>query len=362
MSAPGSRREDVLHDIDRSRVRLTDLAEKAGVSTATVSRVLNGKGTVAADTRKAVFDALDELGYRRPPRAQPHSEGLVGVVLPDLENPAYPVLLQVLEGALSRHGFAPVFCSQQSMAANEDDQIEMLLDLEVVGAIFVAGSHGDVLADKRRYGRLRRAGIPLCLVNGYSPDIDATFVSTDDVVSVELAVAHLYSLGHRRIALATGPERFERTRRLIEGFRRAMGERSLDLEGLVSSSLFTMEGGQAAGAALVQRGCSAVIAASDLMALGVLRAARAGGLVVPEDLSVVGFDDTPMAPYFDPPLTAVRQPTVPMGNAAVAALFDELRGLPVDRQEILFRPDLVVRSSTGAFQPRSGDAASGRER
>lgn len=356
MSAMSHRRDDILHDIDRSRVRLTDLAEKVGVSTATISRVLNGKGSVAADTRQAVFDALDELGYRRPARAQPHSEGLVGVVLPDLENPAYPALLQVLEGALSRHGFAPVLCSQQSTGASEDEQIEMLLDLEVVGAIFVSGSHGDVLADKGRFGRLRRAGVPLCLVNGFSPDIDATFVSMDDVASVELAVAHLVALGHRRIGLATGPERFVRTQRLVEGFRAALARRELPSDDLVSSSLFSMEGGQAAGGALVDRGCTAVVAASDLMALGVLRAVRARGLTVPGDVSVVGFDDTSMAPYFDPPLTAVRQPTVPMGNAAVAALFDELRGLPVDREELLFRPDLVVRSSTGASPGRAPGA------
>lgn len=348
-----ARRDDVLHEIDRSRVRLTDLAEKVGVSTATISRVLNGKGSVAADTRQAVFDALDELGYRRPAKAQPHSEGLVGVVLPDLENPVYPTLLQVVEGALSRQGFAPLLCSQQGTGASEDDQIEMLLDFEVAGAIFVSGSHGDTLADKGRFGRLRRAGVPLCLVNGFSPEIDASFVSMDDVASVDLAVTHLHALGHRRIGLATGPARFVRTQRVVDGFRAACQRLGLGEGELVSSSLLSMEGGQAAGGALVDRGCTAVVAASDVMALGVLRAVRARGLDVPGDVSVVGFDDTPMAPFFDPPLTAVRQPIVPMGNAAVAALFDELRGLPMDRAEILFRPDLVVRASTGAYRPRA---------
>ena len=348
-----SRRDDGIGDLDRSRVRLADLAQKVGVSTATVSRVLNGKGSVAPDTRKAVFDALDELGYRRPAKAQPHSEGLVAVVVPDLENPVYPMLLQVIEGALSRQGFAPLLCSQQLTGASEDEHIQMLLDFEVSGAIFVSCSHGDVTADKGRYRRLLKAGVPLCLVNGFSPDIDAAFVSMDDVASVELAVAHLHSLGHREIGLATGPMRLERSRRAAQGFEASMARHGLAADH-VSSSLYSIEGGQAAGGSLVDSGCTAIIAASDLMALGAIRAVRTRGLSVPGDVSVVGFDDTPMAPYFEPPLTAIRQPTVPMGQAAVAALFDELREEPTAREELLFRPDLIVRGSTGAHRPRTG--------
>ncbi|GAB3589458.1 LacI family DNA-binding transcriptional regulator [Angustibacter peucedani] len=334
--------------------RLADIAVQARVSEATVSRVLNGKPGVADSTRQAVLTALDVLGYERPTRLRRKSAGLVGLIVPELTNPIFPAFAQVIETALARHGFTPVLCTQTPGGVHEDDYTQMLLERSVSGIIFVSGLHADSLADHERYRQLSARGLPIVLVNGYADDVEAPYVSCDDIASSELAVAHLLALGHTRIGLAVGPERFVPAIRKIAGFRQAMASvrAGVDVEDLIERSLFSVEGGQAAAQRLLERGCTAIVSGSDLMALGAIRAARAMGLSVPDDVSVVGYDDSPLVAFTDPPLTTLRQSVQSMGEAAVRALIDEISGQPAPRAEYVFRPELVVRGSTGAAPAR----------
>ncbi|MET7362043.1 LacI family DNA-binding transcriptional regulator [Streptomyces sp. NPDC005562] len=332
--------------------RLVDIAAHAGVSEATVSRVLNGKPGVASATREAVLAALDVLGYERPVRLRRRSAGLVGLITPELDNPIFPAFAQVIAQALTRQGYTPVLATQTPGGSTEDELTEMLVDRGVSGIIFVSGLHADTTADMSRYEALRGQGVPYVLVNGFSPDVAAPFVSTDDRAAVRLAVTHLASLGHTRIGLAVGPKRFVPVVRKIEGFRLGVRERLglTDEESaeLIQHSLYTLEGGQAAAATLINRGCTAVVCASDMMALGAVRAARDLGLAVPRDISVVGFDDSPLIAFTDPPLTTIRQPVQAMGQAAVRALLEEIGGTPAPHGEFVFMPELVVRGSTGS--------------
>ena len=332
------------------RTRLTDLADQAGVSTATVSRVLNGKAGVSPQARQAVLAALDVLGYERPDRLHSRPAGLVGLVVPELTNPVFPAFAQVIETMLSDRGYTPLLCTQSPGGTTEDQYVEMLLEHGVDGIVFVSGLHADTSASTERYQRLRSRGIPLVLVNGFAEGVDAPTVSTDDAAAMEQAVRHLVSLGHRSIGLAVGPTRFVPVRRKIDAFadllRRQLGVTEPDAH--VVSTLFTVEGGQSAALELIESGHTAVICGSDLMALGAVRAARSRGLRVPDDISVVGFDDSPLIAFTDPPLTTIRQPVAAMGHAAVAALVAEIRSTPVSRAELLFQPELVVRGSTGA--------------
>jgi len=347
--------------------RLVDIAAQAGVSEATVSRVLNGRPGVAEATRQSVLTAVDVLGYERPVRLRPHGAGLVGLIVPELDNPVFPAFAQAVEAALARHGFTPVLCTQSPGGVHEDEYTRMLLERGVSGIVFVSGLHADVAADPRRYQALCDVGLPIVLVNGYLDGVDAPFVSSDDVVSMDLAVAHLAALGHRRIGLAVGPRRFVPAVRKIAGFGAAL-DRHLgiaDAAPWVESFMFTVEGGALAAERLVERGATAVICGSDLMALGAIRALRAAGLTVPGDVSVIGSDDSPLMGFTDPPLTTVRQAVPAMGAAAVQALVDEISGTPVARGEYVFRPELVVRSSTGPApmgrpDPRAGSGANGR--
>lgn len=333
--------------------RLADIAAQAGVSEATVSRVLNGKPGVAATTRQSVLAALDLLGYERPVRLRHRSAGLVGLITPELENPIFPALAQIIGQALTRQGYTPVLATQTPGGSTEDELTEMLVDRGVSGIIFVSGLHADTTADTERYEQLRAQGVPFVLVDGFSPKVRAPFISPDDRAAMGLAVTHLVSLGHTDIGLALGPTRFVPVQRKIEGFVRAMrdqfglGDDEIH-DRLVQHSLYTLEGGQAAATALLDRGCTAVVCASDMMALGAIRAARQRGLEVPDDISVVGFDDSPLIAFTDPPLTTVRKPVPAMGQAAVNTLLEEIAGTPAPQSEFVFMPELVVRGSTAS--------------
>ncbi len=334
------------------RTRLSDLAEQAGVSTATVSRVLNGKPGVASTTRQAVLAALDVLGYERPSALRGRSAGLVGLVVPELTNPVFPAFAQAIESILAQHGYTPLLCTQAPGGTTEDEYVSTLVDHSVDGIVFISGLHADTRADHTRYELLRGQGIPIVLINGYAPGIDAPFVSPDDAASVDVAVQHLVTLGHRRIGLAIGPERYVPAQRKLAAFTAALVRHGLaDDEAAarrhVTSTLYTLEGGQAAAAELLAADHTAIVCGSDLMALGVVRAARARGLRVPADVSVVGYDDAPLIAFTEPPLTTVRQPVEAMAHAAVSALLTEIGGDRAPRTELLFAPELVVRGSTG---------------
>lgn len=334
--------------------RLAEIAAQAGVSEATVSRVLNGKPGVAGATRQAVLTALDVLGYERPSRLRMRSAGLVGLIVPELENPIFPAFAQAIETALAQSGYTPVLCTQTPGGVTEDDYTQMLLERGVSGIIFVSGLHADTTAGLGRYRALRERGLPIVLVNGYAEGLDAPFISNDDSASMELAVSHLVTLGHRRIGLAVGPERFVPVIRKVAGFRAALKSalNVTDADELVEFALFSVEGGDVAASRLLDRGCTAIVCGSDMMALGAIRAARSRGLDVPRDLSVVGYDDSPLIAFTDPPLTTVRQSVTAMSQAAVRALIDEVSGAPAPRAEFVFRPELVVRGSTGSAPGR----------
>ncbi|WP_049576839.1 LacI family DNA-binding transcriptional regulator [Nonomuraea sp. SBT364] len=330
--------------------RLADIAAQAGVSEATVSRVLNGKPGVSAATRQAVMTALDLMGYERPPRLRQRSNGLIGLVTPELDNPIFPAFAQAIEKALTQHGYTPVLCTQLPGGAPEDEFTELLVDRGVSGIVFVSGLHADTTARMDRYTRLTDRGLPIVLVDGYSEHIAAPFISPDDRMAARLAVQHLVDLGHERIGLALGPRRFVPVIRKIEGYRQAMAQLlgASATDDLITHSLFSVEGGQAAGAQLLALGCTGIVCASDLMALGAIRACREKGLSVPGEVSVVGFDDSPLIAFTDPPLTTVRKPIMAMAQAAVQTLLEEVNGAPAKHVELMFQPELVVRGSTGS--------------
>jgi LacI family repressor for deo operon, udp, cdd, tsx, nupC, and nupG len=309
--------------------RMSDITQQAEIGEATISRV-----------------AGDQPGV-----------SLVGLVLPELDNPIYPAFAHVIESYLFQQGFTPVLCPfpptgprwdgrQPSGGVTEDEYIEMLLDRQAVGIIFMSGQHGDVTSDPERYRNLLARSLPIVLINGFTDGIDATFISCDDRAAAELAVSHLAELGHRKIGLITGPNRFFQVGRKVDGYRAAISR--LGLPELISLSQFGVDGGLEAATPLLEQGVTGFVCGSDLMALGAIRAARARGLTVPADVSVVGADDSPLMAFTDPPLTTLRQPVRAMADTAVRALVDEIKRHPAPRSEHLFRPELVVRDSTAA--------------
>lgn len=346
------------------RSTLADIAAHAGVSEATVSRVLNGKPGVSPGTRKAVVTAVDVLGYERPVRLKRRSAGLVGLITAELENPIFPAFAQVIESALAHKSYTPLLCTQTPGGVTEEEYVETLLDHGVAGMIFVSGLHADSSLDHARYGELVAQGLPIVLVNGHAPAIAAPSISTDEIEGVDLAVTHLVHLGHRRIGLAVGSDRYVPVQRKVEGFVasmvRLLGVDEAEAASWVERTMFSLEGGQAAASRLLDRGVTALVCGSDIMALGAVRAARRRGLDVPGDVSVVGYDDSLLVAFTDPPLTTIRQPVHAMGTAAVWALLDAIDGRPVPIMEYLYRPELVVRGSTANAPDGSPKARRGR--
>ena len=319
------------------------------MSEATVSRVLNDKPGVSAATRAAVLTALDVIGYERPTHLRVRRARMVGLIVPELQNPIFPALAEVVAGALAQRGFNAVLCTRTG-SMSEAEYVEMLLDRQVSGMIFAGGQYAEADAPHEHYARLLRLRLPVVLVNAAAEQLDFPRVSTDDAVAMEQAYAHLAYLGHEQIGLILGPPDHVPSQRKLAAFEEATARataRPLVAE-LVERTRFSLEGGHAAATRLIGRGVTGIICGSDPLALGAIRAARRGGLAVPADISVVGYDDSAFMSCTDPPLTTVRQPIEAIGRAAVDILAGQIEGSPVSADELFFEPEMVARGSTAA--------------
>jgi DNA-binding LacI/PurR family transcriptional regulator len=330
--------------------RLAEVAKKVGVSEATVSRVLNEKPGVSEATRQAVLTALDVLGYERPTKLRGERARLVGLFLPELQNPIFPAFGEVVGGALAQNGYTPVLCTQTVGGISEAEYVELLLQQQVSGVVFIGGQYSERDSSHDHYLRLRDLHLPTVLVNAPIEELGFPTVSTDDGVAMEQAWSHLRQLGHTRIGLVLGPRDHIPSQRKLAAARRVSD--GLLADEFVAHSLYSLEAGQAAATRLLAAGVTAIICASDPIALGAVRAVRRAGLTVPGDVSIVGFDDSALMNSVDPPLTTVRQPIEPMGRMIIELLVSQITGSAIANDEYLFEPELVVRGSTGPVNER----------
>ena len=327
--------------------KLADVAKQAGVSEATVSRVLNGRPGISDATRAAVLTALDVIGYERPTHLRGRKARMVGLVVPELQNPIFPALAEVVAGALAQRGFNAVLCTRTG-SLSEAEYVEMLLERQVSGMIFAGGQYAEADAPHEHYARLLQLRLPVVLVNAAADHLDFPRVSTDDAVAMEQAYAHLAYLGHERIGLILGPPDHVPSRRKLAALEVMSARPSgpLFVVDLVERTRFSIEGGHAAATKLIARGVTGIVCGSDPIALGAIRAARRAGLRVPLDLSVVGYDDSAFMTCTDPPLTTVRQPIEAIGRAAVDMLVGQIEGSNVSPEELFFEPEIIARGST----------------
>jgi DNA-binding LacI/PurR family transcriptional regulator len=325
---------------------LRDVAQHAGVSVATASRVVTGFDGVRTETRDRVERAMRELLYV-PPGRRP-ATGMIGLLLPDFENPIFPELAQAIERRATEAGLASILCSTTAAAFREVDYVHMLLDRQVDGMIFISCEMTNMSGEHDHYGRLVEEGARMVFVNGALNTLSVPSVGVDEVLAGEYATQHLLDLGHRRIGYAAGPDFYLPTQQKAAGRERALRAAGVAPDGLVAHREFSVEGGSAALRELlgVKPQPTGVICSSDLMAIGVLQEALAQGLRVPDDLSIVGFDGIDAAAWTSPRLTTVEQPIEEIAEMAV----DMLRRLIADPKKPLpdssFRPRLNVREST----------------
>ena len=238
-----------------------------------------------------------------------------------------------------------MICPVTSDTVNEQEYLDHFLETRAAGVVVVNGRYAAADIGFDDYDQLVRRSIPVVLVNGVAGECPVPAVAVDIARGGDMAVRHLAHMGHTRIGVLAGPRRYTSTLQLLTGFESAMSSLGLTVEaGQISETLFTLEGGRAGIANLIEAGVTAVICGGDLMALGAIDGLRARGLDTPADMSIVGFDGTELVSYTDPPLTSIRQPVDRMA-ASVAFLLQnqDSAGTRVH----LFQPDLVIGRTTG---------------
>lgn len=320
---------------------LRDVAKRAGVSVATASRVASGSAAVRPETRDRVERAMRDLLYVPPGRVEP--SGAIGLLVPEFGNPVFAALAEAMEMHAAEAGLATILCNTHGSAQRELDYVRMLLERQVDGMAFIAGEVTDDRGEHAHYRQLLARGARMVFVNGFSEELEVTYIGVDERAAGRIATEHLIKLGHERIGFVAGSPHAFPTREKSIGQQDALRAAGLPAAA-VAHSEFGVQGGRAALRQLVGHHDgdrpTGVICSSDLMAIGAMQEAAALGLRVPEDISIVGFDGIDAATWTQPPLTTIEQPLDEIARTAVAALRAQV-DRPHERQpSYVFRPKL----------------------
>jgi LacI family transcriptional regulator len=333
-------------------VTIRDVAQRAGVSAMTVSRVINGSAKVTDETRARVEAAVAELNFVPNILARgltQHRSGTIGMVVPDLGDPFFTLVLRGAEQVARRAGYRLIVCNTNSDNELEAGYIDDLIAHQVDGVILAPAndlSHSVI-------ARLAARPVPHVLVDRSIPGIEADIVQGDSVGGARLVVEHLLDAGFRTIAHVTEAQNVSTARDRLRGYREALeaNGRDYDPDLVVEGAGATIAGAEDATRELLSRVAppSAIFAVNNLAAVGVVLAARAAGLSVPGDLAIACFDDIELAALICPFLTVMAQPATSFGTLAIQLLLDRIHGTAPTRRRVVVLPgDLIVRASTVA--------------
>ncbi len=337
----------------KGRVSIKDIARAAGVSHSTVSRALRNSPLVNPQTAAYIRQLAEEMGYTPSAIAQSlvtQRTYTIGVVVTSIADPFVDRIVEGIEDLATREGYSVFLSSSHADPGREIAVVETFHRRRVDGMIVVASRVGSLYTS-----RLQELGVPIVLINNQAEGEYIYSVWVDDVSGARQAVQHLLDLGHRRIGYVGCHFRPPSNRRRLEGYRQALARAGVnyDPDLVIHPRTFSdVENGRAALEPLLTAGATAVMCYNDRTAIGLMTRAREAGVRLPEDLSVVGFDDIEASWYVTPPLTTVRQPRVEMGRAAMEMVLALLAGEEV--QDRIFPCELVVRDSTA---PPKGQAA-----
>ncbi len=333
---------------------LEQIAKLAGVSRSTVSRVVNNDPNVRDEVRQRVWKVIRETGY------QPHAAArslvtrrtqIIGVIIPEsvttlFTDPFFSLLLAGVTAACNENRYHLMLSLFNSPEGSDAIYQRVLRSAYLDGVIVASATSDDPLIP-----RLLHDGIPFVLV-GRHPDPRVTYVDVDNVGGARMATEHLIRLGHKRIATVTGALSMLSAQDRLAGYKQALESHGISVDSsLIAEGDYRESSGLAAVRRLLPASPTAIFAASDVMAIGVLKALRQEGLRVPEDIAVASFDDVPLATAIQPPLTTVRQPIDHLGRTAVHLLLDILNRPPDSAhvpQRLVLPVELVVRGSCGA--------------
>jgi LacI family repressor for deo operon, udp, cdd, tsx, nupC, and nupG len=326
-----------------------EVARRAGVSASTVSRVLSRPNVVSPDTRRRVLETVEQMGYAPNSIARnlrTRRSNKILVTVPDISNPFFSLIIQGIEGAAQRAGYTVLLGNTQHDERHEERYARMLKRKEADGLIFLGHRLPTAAAE------LVDAMAPRCapVVHGceYSPALGVASVHIDNATAAADAMEHLYQLGHRRIAVITGPLISPLSRDRLQGATCRARAHGAEEQMIVRHGDFSLESGASIAECLLDHAerPTAIFCFNDEMAIGVIAVAKRHGLRVPEDLSVVGFDDIRFARHIDPPLTTISQPMREIGEGTVRLLLEILSGDEIKPVSVTLPHQLTLRAST----------------
>lgn len=325
---------------------IKDVAREAGVSTATVSHVINNTRFVSDDVRARVLQAIEQCRYYPNAHARSLASGnsrILGLVISDIANPFFPELVKSIETAAFERGYEVMLTNTNYDAERASHYVRRFIERKVAGVALMTSE-----LDKKLIEDLARREVPVVFLDLGKPGTNMSNLRVDYETGIEEAILHLVALGHRKIAFIGGPEHLRSAQRRLEAFKNAKKQLFAGEPELIYHGNFKIEGGRRAADEILTAGelPTAVLAANDLMALGAISEFRRAGLEVPRDVSIVGFDNIAFAALANPSLTTVSLPRNELGRRAVEALMETMANRGQQGVEITIPTHLVIGNST----------------
>ncbi|QHT62461.1 LacI family transcriptional regulator [Paenibacillus lycopersici] len=329
------------------KATIYDVAREAGVSIATVSNAINGKGNVSKKRRDQIFKIMEQMNYQPNVNASAlmgKKTYTLGLLIPDISNPFFAEIARAIEDEAHQLNYSVIMCSTDNKDERVERYIALLEQKNVDGILIGTGLDNlDILTS------LQARTIPVVMIARETSALEVDTVVADDYVGGLMAARHLAGLGHRRIAILSEQWKVSSARERIRGFKQGLQDAQIpfDDDQIAICNYLIEEGRRGAGELLGRaHRPTALFCCNDVLAIGAMQEARRLGIKVPEELSIVGFDDTILAAVVDPPLTTVAQPIVNMGKQAFRLLIAHLDEADSVKKRIVLRPELTIRQST----------------
>lgn len=339
----------------KSRVTIKDIAQKTGFSVTTISLVLNDKANhIPRETKLIIAKAVKEMGYRPNKMAVglvKKQSNIIGFVLPDIRNQFFSYTAKVLEDECHKYDWNLLICNSDNNHKQELKHLKMLCDYMVDGIFLSMAANSTEKEVEETINFLENNKIPYCLIDRDMFDIGKYKISVDHLQGAYLATEHLIKLGHKKIGCITGPLILDDARQRLAGYKQALKDNGIKIdENLIFEGDYSFEKGKIGCDDLLAKNITAIFAANDFSAMGALASIKEHNLVVPRDISIVGYDDIAFASLLEVPLTTIRQPIEEIGQKATEVIELLVNSEnDIKNKIVILEPKLIVRNSTKAI-------------
>jgi len=332
----------------KQNITLKDVAKAAKVSVSTASKAINNKTVVAESTRERVLNVAKKLGYRAsfiPKSLRSRKSKAIGLILPNIVNPFFCTLANAVEDIALKEGYVVILGSTKEDIRRESVYFDIFAERWIDGIILAGGTS----EDEKYIQYIQEQEIPIVFIDREIEEHFTNSIGIDNEMAMYEATKYLIKLGHKQIGFISGPLRIKVFAKRLKGYKRALESSGLEFkENLVEESDETAFGGGIAARKLLKgnRDITAILASNDMMAIGSLKELDKAGLRVPEDISLMGFDNIPLTSVVTPSLTTVSQPSCEMGTEAMKLLLEIIQGKKKAKSKIILGTEIVIREST----------------